>query len=90
VALEDVGLDLEVAVVGPQPGSNRFGVLVAVVDGRLLEGEQVEAGDVIGLLDRAQDGVQLQPEVEVPGAEAEPRRGCAGDGNKGNKVVGLT
>jgi hypothetical protein len=90
VALKDVRLDLEVAVVGPQPGGDRLGVLDAVVDGRLLECEQVEAGDVIGLLDRAEDGVELQPEMEVPGAEAEPGRGCAGDGNKGNKVVGLT
>jgi hypothetical protein len=32
VTLEDVGLDLEVAVVRPQLGRDRLGVLVAVVD----------------------------------------------------------
>jgi len=90
VSLEDVGLDLEVAVVAAQPGRDRLGVLVAVVDGRLLEGEQVEPREVVGLPDRAEDLVQLQPEVEVPGAEPEPGRGPAGDVDKGNKVVGLT
>jgi hypothetical protein len=88
VALEDVGLDLEVAVPGAEVGGDRLGVLVTVVDRRLLEGEQVEAGEVLDLVDRAEDLVDLQPEVEVPGAEAEPGRGCAGDSNKGNKVVG--
>jgi hypothetical protein len=82
-----MGLDLEVAVLRPQLGGDRLGVLVAVVDGGLLEGEQIEAGEVVGLLDRAEDSVELQPEVEVPGAEAELGRGCAGYGNKGNKVV---
>jgi hypothetical protein len=72
VPLEDVGLDLEMAVLRPQLGSDRLGVLVAVVDGSLLEGEQVEAREVVGLLDRAEDSVELQPEVEVPGTEAEP------------------
>jgi len=72
VALEDVGLDLEVAVLGAEVGGDRLGVLVTVVDRRLLEGEQVEAGEVLRLFDRCQDLVELQPEVEVPGAEAEP------------------
>ena len=81
-----MGLDLQVAVVGPQPAGDRLGVLVAVVDGRFLEGEQVEAGEVLRLFDRSEDLVELQPEVEVPGAETEPGRGCAGDVDKGNKV----
>jgi hypothetical protein len=42
------------------------------VDGGLLEGEQVEAREVIRLRDRLEDSFELQPEVEVPGAEAEP------------------
>jgi hypothetical protein len=71
-------------------GGDRLGVLVAVVDRRLLEGEQVETGEVLDLIDRTEDLVDLQPEVKVPGAEAEPGRGCAGDANKGNKVVGPT
>ena len=90
MALEDVGLDLEVAVLRTQLGGDRLGVLVAVVDGGLLQGEQVEAREVVGLIDRAEDSVELQPEMEVPGAEAEPGGGCAGYGNKGNKVVGPT
>lgn len=85
-----MGLDLQVAVGGPQPAGDRLGILVAVVDRCLLEGEEVEIGEGLGLLDRAQDPVELQPEVKVPGAESEPRRGCAGYDNKGNKVVGLT
>ena len=76
--LEDVGLDLEVAIVAAQPGGDRLGVFLAVVDRRLLEGEQVEASEVLGLLDRAENLVELQPQVQVPGAEAEPGRGCAG------------
>jgi hypothetical protein len=83
-------LDLEVTVVAPHPGGDRLGVLVTVVDGRLLEGEQVEAAEVVGLLDRLENPIELQPEVDVPGAEPEPRRGCAGDVDKGNKVVGRT
>jgi len=51
VPLEDVRLELQVAVVGTKPAGDRLGVLGAVTDGRLLQSEQVELGEVIGFLD---------------------------------------
>jgi hypothetical protein len=55
VPLEDMRLDLEVTVVAPQPCGDRGCVLLAVVDGRLLEGEQVETREFLRLPDRVEN-----------------------------------
>jgi hypothetical protein len=68
-----VGGDLNVAVVGTQPPCDRLGILAPAMLRRLLEREQVEASKILLAVDRLEDLVQLDAQVEVPGAELESR-----------------
>jgi len=71
-AAEELGGGLEVGVVAPHCAGDGLGVRSALVHGRLLQREHVEAAEVRFRPHRGKYRVEAQPQQDVPRADPHP------------------